>query len=169
MSHNHRRAAPAIESDEKLVIVRGAPLMDWHHPDGALCKTNEAARRRFVDYVHEHVRELCTNYGKVDILWYDVNWPLTVEEWEAHKLNKMVRRLQPDILINNRLGIPEDFQTPEQHVQASDSPGEACMTMNDSWGYQRSDDDWKSAKTLIRNLLSCGRTDTRAERYSHGP
>jgi alpha-L-fucosidase len=111
-------------------------LMDWHHPDGALCKTNEAARRRFVDYIHEQVRELCTNYGKVDILWYDVNWPLTAVEWEAQKLNNIVRGLQPDILINNRSGIPEDFQTPEQHVQASDSPWEACMTMNDSWGYQ---------------------------------
>jgi alpha-L-fucosidase len=132
-------------------------LMDWHHPDGVLCKTNAAARRRFVDYVHEHVGELCTNYGKVDILWYDVNWPLTTEEWEAQKLNNIVRGLQPDILINNRSGIPEDFQTPEQHVQASDSPWEACMTMNDSWGYQRSDDDWKSAKSLIRNLLNCAR------------
>jgi len=132
-------------------------LMDWHHPDGALCKTDEAARRRFVDYIHEQVRELCTNYGKIDVLWYDVNWPLTAAEWEAQKLNKMVRGLQPDILVNNRSGIPEDFQTPEQHVQASDSPWEACMTMNDSWGYQRSDDDWKSAKTLVRNLLNCAR------------
>jgi alpha-L-fucosidase len=70
-------------------------LMDWHHPDGALCKTNEAARRCFVDYVHEHVGELCTHYGKVDILWYDVNWPLTADEWEAQKLNNIVRGLHP--------------------------------------------------------------------------
>src|SRR3954452_10752242 len=51
-------------------------LMDWHHPDGANCLKDEAARRRFVDYIHTHLRELLTNYGKVDILWYDVSWPL---------------------------------------------------------------------------------------------
>ena len=51
-------------------------LMDWHHPDGAICKTDEAARRRFVDYTHGLIRELMTNYGKIDVLWYDVAWPL---------------------------------------------------------------------------------------------
>lgn len=134
-------------------------LMDWHHPDGARCKTDEAARRRFVDYIHGQVRELCSNYGKVDVLWYDVHWPLTPEEWESVKMNKMVRQLQPDILINNRSGIPEDFTTPEQRIVASDTPWEACMTMNDSWGYQRADDDWKSPKTVVRNLLSCTRDE----------
>jgi alpha-L-fucosidase len=132
-------------------------LMDWHHPDGARCKTDEAARRRFVDYIHGQVRELCSNYGKVGVLWYDVNWPLTAEGWESEKMNKMVRELQPDILINNRSGIPEDFTTPEQHIQASAAPWEACMTMNDSWGYNRSDDNWKSPKTVVRNLLQCTR------------
>ena len=132
-------------------------LMDWHHPDGARCATDEAARRRFVDYTHGLVRELCTNYGKLDILWYDVNWPLTPEGWESVKMNEMVRKLQPDILINNRSGIPEDFTTPEQHIQAFSQPWEACMTMNDSWGYQRADDDWKSPKTIVRNLLTCTR------------
>ena len=50
--------------------------MDWHHPDGARCATDEAARRRFVDYMHGLIRELLTNYGKIDVLWYDVDWPL---------------------------------------------------------------------------------------------
>ncbi len=132
-------------------------LMDWHHPDGARCKTDEAARRRFVDYIHGQVRELCSNYGKVDVLWYDVSWPLTPAGWESVEMNKMVRQLQPDILINNRSGIPEDFATPEQRIQASASPWEACMTMNDSWGFQRADDNWKSPKTIVRNLLTCTR------------
>ena len=132
-------------------------LMDWHHPDGARCKTDEAARRRFVDYIHGQVRELCTNYGKLDVLWYDVNWPLTAQGWESVEMNKMVRQLQPDILINNRSGIPEDFQTPEQHLQAYDVPWETCMTMNDSWGYQHADDNWKSPKTIVRNLVTCAR------------
>jgi alpha-L-fucosidase len=132
-------------------------LMDWHHPDGARCLTDEAARRRFVDYIHGQVREICSNYGKVDVLWYDVNWPLKPEGWESEKMNKMVRGLQPGILINNRSGIPEDFTTPEQRIQASATPWEACMTMNGSWGYQRADDDWKSPKTIVRNLLTCTR------------
>lgn len=132
-------------------------LMDWHHPDGARCKTDEGARQRFVTYIHGQVRELCSNYGKIDVMWYDVNWPLTPEGWEAEKLNKMVRQLQPDILINNRAGIPEDFTTPEQQIRASATPWEACMTMNDSWGFNRGDDDWKSPKTIVRNLLTCTR------------
>ena len=132
-------------------------LMDWHHPDGALCAHDEAARQRFVEYIHGQVQELCTNYGKVDVLWYDVAWPLSAEGWESVKMNKMVRQLQPDILINNRAKIPEDFTTPEQHIQASAEPWEACMTMNDSWGYQRADDDWKSPKTIVRNVVTCAR------------
>ncbi len=133
-------------------------LMDWHHPDGARCASDEAARRRFVDYIHGQVRELCTNYGKLDILWYDVAWPLDADGWESVKMNQMVRELQPDIIINNRSKVPEDFDTPEQRIQASRGRAwEACMTMNDSWGYQRADDNWKSPKTIVRNLVTCAR------------
>ncbi len=77
-------------------------LMDWHHPDGARCATDEAARKRFVDYIHGQIRELLTNYGKIDVLWYDVAWPLDAEGWESEKMNKMVFELQPDIIVNNR-------------------------------------------------------------------
>ncbi len=132
-------------------------LMDWHHPDGARCLTDEAARRRFVDYIHGQVRELCSNYGKLDVLWYDVSWPLKPEGWESEKMNKMVRDLQPEIIINNRSGLPEDFATPEQRIQAENRAWEACMTMNDSWGYQRADDAWKTPKTVVRNLITCAR------------
>jgi len=112
-------------------------LMDWHHPDGARCKHDQAARRRFVDYIHGQVRELCTNYGKLDIMWYDVNWPLTAEEWESAKMNAMVRGLQPDIIINNRSGLDEDFGTPEGHIvpEKGGRAWEACMTFHGSWGY----------------------------------
>jgi alpha-L-fucosidase len=132
-------------------------LMDWHHPDCARCAEDESARRRFVDYIHGQVRELCTNYGKLDILWYDVNWPLKPEGWEAAQMNAMVRKLQPGIVINNRTGLAEDFATPEQRIEAADHAWEACMTMNGSWGYQRADDDWKSPKTVLRNLITCAR------------
>jgi len=130
-------------------------LMDWHHPDGARCATDEAARRRFVDYIHGHVRELLTNYGKIDVLWYDVSWPLNKEGWESEKMNAMVFQLQPDIIVNNRNGLDGDFATPEQRIEASERAWESCMTMNGSWGYQAADDDWKAPKTIVRNLVTC--------------
>jgi alpha-L-fucosidase len=132
-------------------------LMDWHHPDGARCARDEGARRRFVDYIHGQIRELLTNYGKIDVLWYDVSWPLDAQGWESERMNEMVFQLQPDIVVNNRNGLPGDFSTPEQHIHAERSgrAWESCMTMNDSWGYQRADDNWKSAKTVVRNLSAC--------------
>jgi alpha-L-fucosidase len=132
-------------------------LMDWHHPDGAICATDEAARRRFVDYIHGQLRELLTNYGKVDILWYDVAWPLDAKGWESEKMNAMVFQLQPDIIVNNRNKLEGDFSTPEQKIEAQKNAWESCMTMNGSWGYQKSDDDWKTPKTIVRNLITCSR------------
>ena len=132
-------------------------LMDWHHPDGARCATDEAARKRFVEYTHGLVRELMTNYGKIDVLWYDVDWPLDAKQWESERMNKMVFELQPDIIVNNRNGLLGDFSTPEQEIVASKAgrAWESCMTMNDSWGYHRADDNWKTSKTVVRNLIEC--------------
>jgi alpha-L-fucosidase len=134
-------------------------LMDWHHPDGARCATDAAARRRFVDYIHGQIRELMTNYGKVGVLWYDVSWPLNVEGWESAKMNKMVFDLQPEIIVNNRNALQGDFATPEQRITAEigGRAWESCMTLNDSWGYQATDDNWKSPKTVVRNLITCAR------------
>jgi alpha-L-fucosidase len=132
-------------------------LMDWHHPDGARCATDEAARQRFVEYTHGLIHELLTNYGKIDVLWYDVDWPLDKKGWESENMNEMVFKLQPDIIVNNRNGLEGDFSTPEQEIRAAKTgrAWESCMTMNDSWGYQRADDNWKSSKTLVRNLVEC--------------
>jgi alpha-L-fucosidase len=130
-------------------------LMDWHHPDGAICATDEQARRRFVDYIHGQIRELLTNYGKIDILWYDVASPLDAKGWESEKMNAMVFQLQPGIIVNNRNKLPGDFATPEQKIQADERAWESCMTMNGSWGYQKADDDWKTPKTIVRNLVTC--------------
>ena len=133
-------------------------LMDWHHPDGARCATDEQARRRFVDYIHGQIRELLTNYGKIDILWYDVAWPLDAKGWESEKMNDMVFQLQPEIIVNNRNKLEGDFSTPEQQITAdSKHAWESCMTLNDSWGYNRGDDNWKSPKTVVRNLITCAR------------
>ena len=134
-------------------------LMDWHHPDGARCATDEEARKRFVEYTHGLIREIMTNYGKIDVLWYDVAWPLDATGWESERMNKMVFELQPDIIVNNRNKLPGDFSTPEQRIVAETGgrAWESCMTLNDSWGYQRADDNWKTSKTIIRNLISCAR------------
>ena len=117
-------------------------LMDWHHPDGARSAYDPEARRRFLDFTHGCVRELMSNYGKVDILWYDISRPFVHPEgWESLAMNQMVRSLQPHILINDRSQLAEDFSTPEGRVSA-DSEGrgwEACMTFNHtSWGYMPS-------------------------------
>ncbi|HUX27249.1 MAG TPA: alpha-L-fucosidase [Terracidiphilus sp.] len=134
-------------------------LMDWHHPDGARCKTDEAARKRFVAYTHGLIRELMTNYGKIDVLWYDVDWPLTPEQWESERMNQMVFELQPEIIVNNRNGLQGDFSTPEQHIAAAEEgrAWETCMTLNDSWGFNRYDDAWKTSKTIVDNLATCAR------------
>ena len=130
-------------------------LMDWHHPDGAVCKTDPAARERFVSYTHGQIRELLTDYGKIDILWYDMTWPLTPQEWRADEMNRMVFALQPEIIVNNRNGLGGDFSTPEHRVEAADRAWETCETMNLGWGYQRSDEEWKSPRRIINDLTIC--------------
>ena len=130
-------------------------LMDWHHPDGARCAKSEKARRRFLDYTQGCIRELMSNYGKIDILWHDVSWPLSSPAlWESRKMNAMVRRLQPHILINNRSQLDEDFGTPEEHVTAAGEgrAWEACMTFNGSWGYMPSAIDWRPVREVIGML-----------------
>jgi alpha-L-fucosidase len=130
-------------------------LMDWHHPDGAICKNDPAARDRFVNYTHGLLRELLTNYGKIDILWYDVDWPLPAKQWKAEEMNRMVFDLQPEIIVNNRNGLPGDFSTPEHRIEAARRAWETCDTMNLGWGYQRSDTEWKTPKHILNDLTTC--------------
>ncbi|MHC5034870.1 MAG: alpha-L-fucosidase, partial [Planctomycetota bacterium] len=145
---------------EGLRVGFSYSLMDWHHPDGARAERDPAARRRLGDYAHAQVRELMTNYGKIDILWWDVQWPLDAREWESDRVNEMVFSLQPDIVMNNRNTDKKggDFSTPEQRIEAeAEKAWEACMTLNSSWGYHASDDSWKTAKQVLRNLYQCAR------------
>jgi alpha-L-fucosidase len=132
-------------------------LMDWHHPDWRHAKDDLGARKRFVAYIHGQIRELMTNYGKVDILWYDMPVPLDAEGWRSAEMNDMVFKLQPDIVINNRNLLPGDFSTPEQSTQAAQGDWESCMTINDSWAYLAGDNNWKSAQQLLQNLVECAR------------
>lgn len=153
-------------------------MLDWRMP--AYFRGPEkdpAGWAALREYVHTQMRELCTQYGKVNILWYDGAWPYDKVAWESDRLNAMVRELQPGILINDRsthrraghLGsyvtassdpaeLPGDFSTPEQSVPYSvdpTRPWESCMTMNDHWGYNPADKNWKHTKQLIRNLVRC--------------
>jgi len=139
-------------------------LLDWRFPGYFDREAHPESAKALVEQAHAQVKELMTNYGKIDILWYDGGWVpgLTGEQiadfWRAKELNATVRKLQPHILINNRSGIPEDLDTPEQHVTAS-APGrgwESCMTMGDScgWGYVHNNPNFKTVPQLIQHLVT---------------
>jgi alpha-L-fucosidase len=132
-------------------------LMDWHHPDWRHAKDDPNGRKRFVDYTHGQLRELMSNYGQIDILWYDMPVPLDAAGWRSQEMNDMVLRLQPEIVINNRNLLQGDFSTPEQSTQASKNDWESCMTINDCWGYVAGDHNWKSPQRLIQDLVECAR------------
>ena len=151
----HEYVEAAGEEDMRVGFYYS--LMDWHHPDWRLAKTDPAARKRFVDYTHGQLRELMTNYGKIDILWYDMPVPLDAQGWRSAEMNDMVLQLQPDILVNNRNLLPGDFSTPEQSTAPAKNDWESCMTINDSWAYVAGDNNWKSAQQLVQNLVECAR------------
>ena len=136
-------------------------LADWHHPDGWRCWSDLDARRRFVAFTHGCVRELCSRYGRIDVLWYDGPWPLEAQGWQSRKMNRMVRRLQPHIIINDRSNLPEDFSTAEGSVTAS-KPGrawEACMTYQGAWGYMPSPPERSYTPANVVGMLrtaACG-------------
>ena len=112
-------------------------LMDWHHPDGGICAYDTEARLRFLKYTEALNTELLTNYGKIDILYYDSYSPMTTwEGWDSLARNQRLRALQPDIIINDRSGLDEDYTTPEGSIYACEREWEACMTFNGmSWGF----------------------------------
>ncbi|MFB3920734.1 MAG: alpha-L-fucosidase [Terriglobia bacterium] len=140
-------------------------IMDWHHSDYLPRRKWEAQTRpadgadlnRYIEYMKGQLRELLTNYGPVGILWFDGAWEHNARELHSREVNTLVRSLQPDILINDRDQLPEDYATPEQEIPANALPGgrlwETCMTINDTWGYAKNDTNWKSAQDLVRKLI----------------
>ena len=109
---------------------------------------------RYVEFLFGQVRELLTNYGRIDVMWFDGQWERSADMWRTAELAEMIRALQPGILINDRLPGQGDFTTPEQFVPPTAPPGpwETCMTMNHSWGYSPDDTDYKSARELVHTL-----------------
>ena len=168
-------------------------LLDWYHEDYPHygdrihpMRNNENEKNdhrdfnRYLDYMHKQIREICTNYGKLDLLWFDFSYDdMRGEKWRATELIDMVRTLQPGVIIDNRLevsgegygslasGNPTpyhgDFVTPEQmippegiqDVNGRDLLWEACVTMNGNWGYHATDRFWKPAPMLIKKLVEC--------------
>lgn len=134
-------------------------LNDWHHvPDACDALEDPKAHNAFLDYVFGQIRELLTNYGHIDTLWYDGWWPFDATGWRAEAMNAMARELQPHILFNNRNCLPGDFATPEQH--ATPTPGrlwEASFTLNDCWGYTPLDENWKTPRQVLNLMLDAAR------------
>jgi alpha-L-fucosidase len=137
-------------------------LLDWRFPGYWNPRKHRESADAMVEQYHAQVRELMTNYGKIDVLWYDGHWIDGVKNvgrfWRAREINAWVREKQPHILINNRSGVDEDLDTPEQYVTAS-KPGrgwESCMTMGDScgWGYIRNNPNMKSETQLLQHLVT---------------
>lgn len=134
-------------------------LADWNVPayfDGPT--KDPEGFDKFIKYVHAQVAELCSNYGKIDLLWFDADWPYNAEEWRSTELVDKIRKLQPDILINNRLPKPMEggcwgYDTPEQKIEVSKSLWESCQTYgNYWWGYHIGDNMWKKPQKIIADL-----------------
>ena len=163
-------------------------LIDWHHPDFTIdaihprrydkdAKEQNEGRdmKRYAQYMRDQVTELLTNYGKIDILWFDFSYtnkdpkvPEWMEgkgrnDWESEKLIALARELQPGIIIDNRSDLEQDLWTPEQyqmlewvkHPETGELvTWEACQTFSGSWGYFRDEMTWKTPKMLIEMLIN---------------
>jgi len=154
-------------------------IMDWHHPDwGTRRAWNDKATGtpdmdRYTAYMKAQLKELLTQYGPLGILWFDGEWEAPWTHERGVDLYNYVRSLQPKIIVNNRVGKARsgmagmdqgknrvgDYGTPEQEIPATGfGPGvdwESCMTMNNHWGYNKNDQNWKSTTVLVRNLIDC--------------
>ncbi|UCH13937.1 MAG: alpha-L-fucosidase [Bacteroidales bacterium] len=162
-------------------------IIDWHHYDypkyddpfhpmrgNKKFKDEKINWERYLEYMHGQVRELMTNYGKIDILWLDFSYGnMKGEKWKARELVDMIRKLQPEIILNNRLSgsggdhsyseALGDFITPEQSIPdnplldtgGDPVPWETCLTLNNNWGYNKTDQNWKSPELIVHTLVNC--------------
>lgn len=141
-------------------------LPDWSHPYYDI-KTRTQKRytskedpqrwNSFVNYYQGQLKELSTQY-KPDLLWFDGDWEHSAEEWKASESLSILRKYNPNIIINSRLNHHGDYATPEQGIpvkRPQDRYWELCYTMNDSWGYQHFDNNYKSPNMIVRTLVDC--------------
>lgn len=128
---------------------------DWRHPDAFTPDRHD----RYLAYLKQQVTELCSNYGRLDILWFD-GLGKPAKDYDGEGLVKIIRGLQPRIIINNRTGLPEDHDTPEQRVgkYQDQRPWESCITICRQWAW-KPDDDMKSLKDCLQTLVLCAGGD----------
>lgn len=138
-------------------------LPDWSHPYYDVntrtkkryeIKNDNARWQKFVSYYQGQLNELSSQY-KPDLLWFDGDWEHTSEEWQAPKTLENLRKFNPNIIINSRLNTHGDYETPEQGIPVVNPQSEyweLCYTMNDSWGYQPFDDNYKTPNMIVRTL-----------------
>ncbi|MFB8188697.1 alpha-L-fucosidase [Microbacterium sp. NPDC055988] len=145
-------------------------VSDWSDPDYPAWRA-EFAPYGFEEYpratpaqwagyrerMKAELTELLTNYGRIDLLWFDGGWERTAEEWDSADLERHIRSLQPDVVLNDRIPGIGDYVTPEQSIPAEllHDAWEACITMNDTWGWDPDDQDYKTTAHLIRTLVDC--------------
>jgi alpha-L-fucosidase len=160
---------------EGLTLCFYYSIMDWHSPLYAPRKPWDDIDTKAPDfeaydaYMKGQLKELLTGYGPIGLLWFDGNWEDTWTYERGADLYHYLRGLQPGIIINNRVGTGQkllpgqrpvgDYMTPEQTIPANGLGAgvdwETCMTMNDTWGFKKDDENWKSTRTLIHNLIDC--------------
>lgn len=176
--------APLVEAmrAEGLKVGLYYSLLDWHHPEYPVDRQHpqaadkafrESAKgrdvRKYAAYMRDQVRELLTNYGRIDYLFLDFSFPgpdgKGRADWESEKLLALIRELQPGIIVNDRLDLLDvpggwDFRTPEQFmprewvtVDGIKAPWETCQTFSGSWGYHRDEATWKSVRQLLVMLI----------------
>jgi alpha-L-fucosidase len=128
----------------------GQPVATDRHP-----RSSVSEWKRYRQYVLAQLTELLTNYGRIDLIWFDAEWERSPEEWGVDEIESVVRGLQPSIVINDRLPGRGDYRTPERGLPTEPLPGawELCMTIGDSWGFDRLDTRAKSALQLLETLI----------------
>lgn len=111
----------------------------------------------FLKFNNDQLHELMTNYGKIDLLWFDGDWERSAKQWKAKEFKAYLESMNPEVIVNSRLQGYGDYETPEQGIPLRGPEGvwEFCTTINTSWGYRPSDNDYKTSKQIIRMFCDC--------------
>lgn len=111
----------------------------------------------FLKFNNDQLHELMTNYGKIDLLWFDGDWERSAKQWKAKEFKAYLESMNPEVIVNSRLQGYGDYETPEQGIPLRGPEGvwEFCTTINTSWGYRPSDNDYKTSKQVIRMFCDC--------------
>jgi len=137
-----------VKPEDSLKDIYGSPAGGPEDPE----KWQE-----FLQFDRDQLRELLTNYGQVDLLWFDGDWERSAAQWNAPDFREYLHKLNPNILINSRFAGYGDYETPEQGIPLYGPKGEweFCTTINSSWGYRPSDNHYKSSRQIVRMFCDC--------------